>query len=432
MSSNVISLVNVPYQLEWRGCPAYEMGDYIQIVETDNTTKYIYYLNETLTYNGGLSASSSWESVESGNVEGTRSISQVIGKTQAKVDKVNREISLLVEEQAEINGEITTLRSELRQTASGFEQYVEDEVNGLRSEVNQTVSGINQTITNTKNELQSEIDQTESSLSSRITSQGNTITEIRQDLDGINLTYNSTNGTASITIGDITVNNLVNGEYVDKQVAGIELDGYVKFNDLSTSGSTTINGSNITTGTISANRINMTGAVDWSDLSSGCRSTITGLVSDVDLPDYIQSTYIDATTIQSPTIIGGSLTSTMTGSDGNTHKTIIEDSQVKFRIKETGSTGTGSFEYTVGYIDAYANDTGMPSSARTGLRIESYSDGSTYSGGLSLIANRGLVLQSKYQDIFFYIPGYSTTTLSSILDKLENTGSGGTATAVFG
>jgi hypothetical protein len=221
---------------------------------------------------------------------------------------------------------------------------------------------------------------------------------------------------------------LVNGAYVDKKVAGIELDGYVKFNDLSTSGSTTINGSNITTGTISANRINMTGAIDWSDLSSGCRNTISGLVSDTDLPDYLQSTYIDATTILSPTIEGGSLTST-SKINNNTHSTVIEDSKIDFWIREGNASG-GSFGYKAGYIQAYANDTGTASSARTGLIIKAPWDGSSYSGGLTLSADRGLVIQSVNQDIFFYTPQYpnglSLTTLAS------GSGGGGSSTAVFG
>ena len=84
---------------------------------------------------------------------------------------------------------------------------LQTDVQGLGSDVNDlqgTVSTVQQTATG---------------LTSTVTQQGQTISEIRQDLDSINLT------------------------------------GYVTFNDLETSGSTTINGSNITTGSISADRI---------------------------------------------------------------------------------------------------------------------------------------------------------------------------------
>ena len=77
------------------------------------------------------------------------------------------------------------------------------------------------------------------------------------------------------------------------------------------SGTTVINGDNITTGTISADRINMTGSISWGDLDSTTQSYINGLGgSDVELPSYIKSTYIDSTQILSPTISAGTLNGT--------------------------------------------------------------------------------------------------------------------------
>ncbi len=210
-----------------------------------------------------------------------------------------------------INSEIVALRGKTNQLVRDIEKTqstITDTAAGLESQITQTADEINTRITNEVSGLESSITQTESSISSQIQQQGETITEIRQDLDGISLTYNSDKGTASITIGDVTVTDLVDGSYVSKSVAGINLTGYVTFTSLETSGQSVINGDNITTGTISADRINMTGAISWSDLSSSCRSTIASYAgadgADAVLPDYIQSTYIDAVTIISPTIIG--------------------------------------------------------------------------------------------------------------------------------
>jgi hypothetical protein len=417
IGNKVRNLSSVDYSIEWRGCPAYEIGDYVILQDKEGNANYTFYFNETLEYNGGLKATSSWEAGNGDNPNTVSGLSKTLRQTYAKVDKVSEKIELVAADVSKIELDV-----------NGISSSVQDELDKLDSKITQTSSSINTRITNEVDGLESQINQTESSLSSLITSQGNTITEIRQDLDGIDISYNSTNGTASITIGDVTVSNLVNGTYVDKKVAGINLNGYVTFTDLSTAGETTISGNNITTGTISADRINMTGAITWSDLSSGCRNTITGLVSDTDLPDYLQSTYIDATTIKSPTIEGGSLTSTSL-INSNTHSTVIEDSQIDFWIREGNASG-GSFGYKAGYIKAYANDTGTASSARTGLIIKAPWDGSSYSGGLTLSADRGLVIQSVNQDIFFYTPQYpngiSLTTLAS------GSGGGGSSTAVFG
>lgn len=308
------------------------------------------------------------------------------------------------------------LRTEILQTAEEIKLYASNLDQSLNSRIQVKLDSITSEVNNLEDELTTRIEQTESSITNQVIEQGRVITEIRQDLDGIDLVYNSENGTASITIGDITVTDLVNGEYVTRTVAGIDLTGYVTFHSLETAGATTINGSNITTGTISADRINMTGAITWGDLSSDVQDAIdAGASDDTDIPDYIKSTYIDGARIESPTINGGTLNSVAAYGD-STHTTTIEDSQISFNIREYNSSG-GSFGYTAGYIDAYANDVGLPESARTGLRIVAPWNGDGYTGGLTLEANRGMVLNAG-QDIFFYIPGHQGVALSTILDKL--------------
>lgn len=202
------------------------------------------------------------------------------------------------------------LKSQITQTASDIRTEISNTKKGLETKIEQTAEGINSTVSNQGQQI-TQLQQTTNSISSTVSNQGQTITAIQQDLDGISLTYNSTNGTASITIGDVTVSQLVDGKYVDKAVAGINLNGYVQFTDLSTPGSTTISGSNITTGTISADRINMTGSISWGDLSSSCKDTIASYAgadgSDANVPSYIHNTYIDATTIKSPTIYGAKI-----------------------------------------------------------------------------------------------------------------------------
>lgn len=197
------------------------------------------------------------------------------------------------------------LKSQITQTASDIRTEISDTKKGLESKIEQTAQGINSTVSSQGQQI-TQLQQTTNSISSTVSSQGQTITAIQQDLDGISLTYNSTNGTASITIGDVTVSQLVDGKYVDKAVAGINLNGYVQFTDLSTPGSTTISGSNITTGTISADRINMTGSISWSDLTTSCKNTIASQASG--LTEDEATTLINDKLVSSPTIAGGKFT----------------------------------------------------------------------------------------------------------------------------
>ena len=197
------------------------------------------------------------------------------------------------------------LKSQITQTASDIRTEISNTKKGLETKIEQTAEGINSTVSNQGQQI-TQLQQTTNSISSTVSNQGQTITEIKQDLDGISLTYNSTNGTASITIGDVTVSQLVDGKYVDKAVAGINLNGYVQFTDLSTPGSTTISGSNITTGTISADRINMTGSISWSDLTTSCKNTIASQASGISEDEA--TTLINDKLVSSPTIAGGKFT----------------------------------------------------------------------------------------------------------------------------
>ena len=98
----------------------------------------------------------------------------------------------------------------------------------------------------TKTSLQSQINQTAKSISLSV-SNGSTSS-------GITITTTKADGTTSSASGTIT------------------MSGLVKFTDLSTSGSTTINGANITTGSISCNRLSG-GTISGQTISGG---TISG------------------------------------------------------------------------------------------------------------------------------------------------------------
>lgn len=368
--STVVGLTIYSFDCKHRGNFALEIGDKIALTDKDDNIIYTYALNDSITYNGGLSATMNWEYTtnQGGTATNPSTIGAALSQTYARVDKASKEIKL----------------------------YVSD------------------VISETEQKVESSITQTADSIRSEIAVQGEVITSIQQDLDGIELTYNSENGTASITIGDITVSNLVNGEYVEEAVAGIELTGYVKFNDLKKSGSTTINGDNITTGTIDADRINLRSSISWSDLTSSCKETIASYAgSDAEVPDYIHSTYIDATNIYSPNIYGATI-SAGTASDG-----YIEMSGYGMNyVSNTGGKLIGmgchktyyNFPYiTFGQgVDEYQSDRGM---------IKKYSNG-IWIGDSDAIeaanpAGVGLFIDFTTGSVYFYTGDGTRKTLAS-------------------
>jgi hypothetical protein len=88
-----------PYNIKWRGNPALEIGDCVSVEIKDGTKIPIIYLGETIQYTGGMSATSEWKSEEKKQVNSNpTTIGEAIKQTYAKVDKVNKQISMVVSE----------------------------------------------------------------------------------------------------------------------------------------------------------------------------------------------------------------------------------------------------------------------------------------------------------------------------------------------
>ena len=138
--------------------------------------------------------------------------------------------------------------------------------------------------------------------------------EVENELEGLSSSF-------SVQLDNITgrVNGL-DGEFAE---LSLTLDGLTVTDS---TGKTVINGSMIQTsnlyvnaanisGTLTANQINLTGAITWGDLDDSVQNDINDalstaedayrLASGIELPSYIHSTYIGPTEIESPTIVAG-------------------------------------------------------------------------------------------------------------------------------
>lgn len=138
--------------------------------------------------------------------------------------------------------------------------------------------------------------------------------QVENELEGLSSSF-------SVQLDNITgrVNGL-DGEFAE---LSLTLDGLTVTDS---TGKTVINGSMIQTsnlyvnaanisGTLTANQINLTGAITWGDLDDSIQNDINDalstaedayqIASGIELPSYIKDTYIDSTRIESPTIIAG-------------------------------------------------------------------------------------------------------------------------------
>lgn len=179
----------------------------------------------------------------------------------------------------------------------------------MTQEFNRQISETRSQITKTAEEIRLEVSNEIEGLSSSISVQ---LKSIR-----LSVSNGSDSSTITMTVGGVAVSS-----------QQITFTGVVKFSDLAGSGTTTINGDNITTGTISANRLNLSGAITFGDLTTdfqeswnntsstaqsakstaqSAQSTAQSAQNTVNRWTYSGSTYIDGTKIMTGTVSASTL-----------------------------------------------------------------------------------------------------------------------------
>ena len=293
--------------------------------------------------------------------------------------------------------------SELTQTVSGFDlriQNAEDSVaelsltvggfdtrisnaEGSVSELSQTVGGFDTRITNAEGAV-SELSQTVGSFSSRISDAEGNASEALQTADKINWIVKSGTSASNFTLTDRAISLVADN---------IDLDGYVTFTNLKTSGQTVINAGNITTGTIDASRVNVTN-LQINNVKYGtypiitCSGSYGNPTVAVGKDQNSSSVNPNRLTIYGTTINVGDETSTLytvnvkagnvkiiCGSSvqiGTSSYYAIMNSSREFRPSSSGSTypfylGTSSYYWHYAYIGSNTVKLGSSTSSKLGF-----------------------------------------------------------------
>ena len=134
--------------------------------------------------------------------------------------------------------------ADLSLTVNGFSTRIES-VEGNLADMSLTVNGFNTRIENTEGSI-STLSQSLTSITTRVENAEGSISTVSQTAEKVNWLIASGTSASNFTMTDRAVSLVADR---------IDLSGYVTITSLKTAGSTTINGSNITTGTISADRI---------------------------------------------------------------------------------------------------------------------------------------------------------------------------------
>lgn len=203
--------------------------------------------------------------------------------------------------------QIAETRSLISKTSEEILLKVENELEGLSSQFSVQLQQIQSQVTGLDGQMSS-ITQTVSSITSQVNGLDGQVSTIEQKVDNITLSVSngSTSSSISLSVGGVTVSSQT-----------IQMNGLVTFTGLA-NGTTTIDGACIKTGTIEAERLNLTGAITWGDLSNRVQNDIdtalqdasdaldtandvSGTVSDWSYR-YGGTTYIDGTKLMTGTV----------------------------------------------------------------------------------------------------------------------------------
>lgn len=102
------------FDCTWRGNPALEVGDKIALTTKDNKALTAYLLNDTIKYDGSLSEKTQWKyDANSAETESNpTSLGDAIKQTYARVDKQEKQITLLA---SEMNSQTQAIKKTVKQ-----------------------------------------------------------------------------------------------------------------------------------------------------------------------------------------------------------------------------------------------------------------------------------------------------------------------------
>lgn len=192
------------FDCSWRGDYSLEIGDKISLVTKDNNTSISYVLNDTISYDGGLSEKTKW-SYSNNDVEtasNPTTIGDALKQTYARVDKANKQIELVASETAANSEQIANVLIDVNGISTEVKQVKDDFNNGI-----EVVNGDIQTLTKKVNAAMTAEDvklEIQSELSNGVT-KVETTTGFTFNDEGLTVSKSGSEMTTQITEDGMTV-----------------------------------------------------------------------------------------------------------------------------------------------------------------------------------------------------------------------------------
>lgn len=207
------------FNCEWRGNFLLEIGDKIELITKDDESAVSYLLNDTIEYNGYYSQKTQWNynNNDAETDSNPTTIGDALKQTYAKVDKVNKEIALMVSDIGAAKEDIAaiTLNTDsINATVSAIQETTTNAISGVNDEIATLKNSVSARMTEEdvkitiQNELSNGVDKVETNTGFTFNDEGLTVersgSEMKTQIteDGM-LVYK--NGEAVLTANNIGV-----------------------------------------------------------------------------------------------------------------------------------------------------------------------------------------------------------------------------------
>ena len=116
------------FDCDWAGNFLLEVGDKIELITEDGGSVFSYFLNDILTFDGTLGQYTEWtfEDNDSETASNPTNLGENLRKTYAKVDKANKQITLVVNDVTEKQASIDSEVKAIKESQTSFTQTAED------------------------------------------------------------------------------------------------------------------------------------------------------------------------------------------------------------------------------------------------------------------------------------------------------------------
>ena len=152
--ANVNGMTISQFDCEWRGNLPLEIGDKIEIkqVKTDNKVQPAYVFDDVISFDGGYGQKTQWSYSQSeGETEANPStLGDALNQTYAKVDKVNKQITLVASQTEENSSQIAAIQINTDSISNSVEEVtknVETQLDGVNKELATITERVETTMT---------------------------------------------------------------------------------------------------------------------------------------------------------------------------------------------------------------------------------------------------------------------------------------------